>query len=362
MIDKPKAIFFVAPSYKLKTGYYFRVQRDKEQFKKEGYDVIIYDFLNIFKNFNLRHFFEISLKSEVLVAQNTSMIVPIMLLNFFKKISTKKTILVLHGSLKELDVLNTHFLKRFFYPLLLKFALKNFKTLIVVSNKMKKDLLSDYGQLKIDTYVMPNIPSKEFFDECYSLKKKDIQEIRNTIDLPQTKFVITYAGNMQEWQKVDLLLESFNALLKFTDKFYLNILTKEVSKFKQSIIDHNITSNFHIREVENKDIPKYLISSDILWALRDENKINQVSCPTKILEYICSGNQIIISNGIGDLSEFIEKDNRGVVVKKENMNAPYIADLLFSLMTKEKRGLMKIPQIYSYETNETMFKKLLLKK
>ena len=44
------------------------------------------------------------------------------------------------------------------------------------------------------------------------------------------------------------------------------------------------------------------------------------------------------------------------------MNAPYIADLLFSLMTKEKRGLMKIPQIYSYETNETMFKKLLLKK
>ena len=66
-----------------------------------------------------------------------------------------------------------------------------------------------------------------------------------------------------------------------------------------------------------------------MWALRDENKINQVSCPTKILEYICSGNQIIISNGIGDLSEFIEKDNRGVVVKKENMNAPYIADLLF---------------------------------
>ena len=207
MIDKPKAIFFVAPSYKLKTGYYFRVQRDKEQFKKEGYDVIIYDFLKIFKNFNLRHFFEISLKSEVLVAQNTSMIVPIMLLSFFKNISTKKTILVLHGSLKELDVLNTHFLKRFFYPLLLKFALKNFKTLIVVSNKMKKDLLSDYGQLKIDTYVMPNIPSKEFFDECHSLKKKDIHEIRNTIDLPQTKFVITYAGNMQEWQKVDLLLK-----------------------------------------------------------------------------------------------------------------------------------------------------------
>ena len=123
MIDKPKAIFFVAPSYKLKTGYYFRVQRDKEQFKKEGYDVIIYDFLKIFKNFNLRHFFEISLKSEVLVAQNTSMIVPIMLFKLFKNISTKKTILVLHGSLKELDVLNT-FLKKVFLSVTFKICIK----------------------------------------------------------------------------------------------------------------------------------------------------------------------------------------------------------------------------------------------
>ena len=68
---------------------------------------------------------------------------------------------------------------------------------------MKKDLLSDYGQLKIDTYVMPNIPSKEFFDECHSLKKKDIHvKLGIQLTCPQTKFVITYAGNMQEWQKV----------------------------------------------------------------------------------------------------------------------------------------------------------------
>ncbi len=43
--------------------------------------------------------------------------------------------------------------------------------------------------------------------------------------------------------------------------------------------------------------------------------INKVACPTKAMEYLSSGTDLVISEGLGDITKTVLELNRGLVVK-----------------------------------------------
>ena len=70
--------------------------------------------------------------------------------------------------------------------------------------------------------------------------------------------------------------------------------------------------------VSYKDINDYLNAADFGLLLREDTPTNNVASPTKFAEYLMAGLPTLISQGVGDLSEFVEQNpSSGMVVDNE---------------------------------------------
>jgi hypothetical protein len=66
-------------------------------------------------------------------------------------------------------------------------------------------------------------------------------------------------------------------------------------------------------------VNKYLCASDYGILLRENSITNQVASPVKFAEYLSAGLKILISENLGDYSEFVTKNKCGTIIsgKKE---------------------------------------------
>jgi hypothetical protein len=83
-------------------------------------------------------------------------------------------------------------------------------------------------------------------------------------------------------------------------------IQKLQSEFKNQVI---------CKKVNHNKVPEYLIAADYGLLIREESITNKVASPVKFAEYLACGLKVIISENLGDYSEFIEKYNCGVLFK-----------------------------------------------
>jgi glycosyltransferase involved in cell wall biosynthesis len=73
--------------------------------------------------------------------------------------------------------------------------------------------------------------------------------------------------------------------------------------------------------LEHEDLPHYLALGDLAFLVREENLVNSVSSPTKFPEYLACGLPVVISPGVGDCTEIVERMGLGVVVSTADIEA-----------------------------------------
>ena len=69
-----------------------------------------------------------------------------------------------------------------------------------------------------------------------------------------------------------------------------------------------------IRWVSAEEVPVYLAACDYGILIRENTVTNQVAAPTKFAEYLHSGLKVLISEHIGDYTDFVREHQCGVVV------------------------------------------------
>ncbi|UBR44318.1 glycosyltransferase family 4 protein [Aeromonas veronii] len=310
-----KTIMIVAPGFYKMTGYYYRAIRDKDALERNGHRVEIISFKYPFfvdEDGNKIKYIEclkLLNSAEKLICEN---IAPsFLIMPFFKK----HRIMVVHGSLEDLRPFKFYFFKKPLYKFLLSFALKYYDSIVSVSEAMEDYLIELNGHRKIHNLItIPNLPDNKFLD-AVELAKKD-QNLKRKLGLREDKKYICYCGNDQSWQKIDYLLDLFCVISKSTDDIDLIILTKEFGSFGEKIKQAKIDlTRIIIKTVENRLVPNYLVASDLLYIIRDQDMINKVACPTKAMEYLSSGTDLVISEGLGDITKTVLELNRGLVVK-----------------------------------------------
>ena len=310
-----KVLFCCTPGYSKMTGYYYRVQRDKESLERLGLSVDIVvcsNFMSTLKIF-LRSFF--LRKYSHIFFQNIGASVPFVPAVLINRITgMNHYYLIYHGSLDDLASFRFYKFRRFIYKLT-EFLLVTSKTKIIcVSDYMKTYLCNMYKNFCDNFFVIPNIPSEGFIDSCTNLLNVSKHDLREKLHLPQDRFLICYAGNSQPWQKADLLCD----LVKSLPNINFVILTLDVCFFKSRLT--TACENVQILTVSNDAVPMYLRASDALYMLRDDNEVNRCSCPTKGVEYLLSATPIIISERIGDLSDEVAEAESGLVVPDYMLN------------------------------------------
>ena len=111
-----------------------------------------------------------------------------------------------------------------------------------------------------------------------------------------------------------------------------------------------------LKSVEQSKVKYNLALADYGILLRDNNTTNRVASPSKFAEYLAAGLKVIISENIGDLSEFVTSNDCGYIIDQININdlRPLSQnERLFNISLAEKHFLRE-SQINIHKYNEAL--------
>lgn len=306
-----KNILFLAPfptEYNIKDGMVNRVNAvdqlfsDLERvylfvslknFKKEYYTkglVTVYN-LHI-----ILHFWTIICllrKSEYIYIHSIYMIRFIWL--FLKK-RNKNITLDIHGVVPEEELtFKGHPLRSFYYSFVEKQIFKKINNAVCVTNSMRKIYVDRYPWYKGNYIIYSIMP--------HDLKELKVQQIKNIKQETSEVIEILYSGGIQEWQNIDLMLEVIANNL--SSGIHYTILTGDKNTFEQRIKNKGIDPQYiSVDRREPSVLWKDYLKADYAFILRDDNIVNNVANPTKMVEYLFYGLiPIILSPNIGDFKE-----------------------------------------------------------
>jgi GT2 family glycosyltransferase/glycosyltransferase involved in cell wall biosynthesis len=173
-----------------------------------------------------------------------------------------------------------------------KYIYNHSDVIITVTESMKSHLEDKYGTCAAKVFVLP-IFNKTIIDG----KERFAQIGPKASRKPK----IVYAGGLQKWQNVELMQ---NLILKTMDRIDYRIFVPVPAAFLKLFGNKPISKNVVVDSKNPEEIIKEYSFCQYGLALRDDITVNNVACPTKIIEYIQNGIvPILKSPRIGDFSE-----------------------------------------------------------
>ncbi len=207
-------------------------------------------------------------------------------MHFMTFFCARKRILDVHGSVPEEMEMDAGITKKtILLHKLEKIVTKSSNILIVVTNAMMLHLKEKHG-LKNKTFILLPIFSQK----------------RDNIIKKKYSNKIIYCGGLQEWQNVEEMLRYVN---NFQDEYQFTFLVPDPEKLKKKYFEiYQKEFPGKILTVSSDKVHKWYAQHSFGFVLRDDIIVNNVACPTKLIEYLqYQVVPIIKSRKIGDFDK-----------------------------------------------------------
>jgi len=180
--------------------------------------------------------------------------------------------------------------------------------------------------------------------ELFKFNERDRARIRDRLEFDDNYILGIYVGKFGGLYLDPSDLVFLNHLKKLTSKLGLIFLTPGNREQLQIKLNQYLSSDITcvVKYVDHKDVPVYLSGSDFALSLNKYFTTGKYLSPVKHGEYWANGLPILMTEGIGDESEFLEKEEGGVIFNNENSHAS-IEKLKEILEDPDHRN--KIPEI-----------------
>lgn len=208
--------------------------------------------------------------------------------NRFLFLLSRRRILDIHGSVPEEFKIQGDLINCRKFNKIEEFALRHSDLIIGVTNRMINHVLKKHNiKNKKNTIVLPILPNKSILKN--KIEKKEI----NTV---------IYCGGLQKWQQIEKMLEFVNrhkSNLKFT--FLVPEPQKLLDMYKE--IYKEEFPGIVVSSPANK-VNEWYAKNSFGLILREDTIVNNVACPTKLIEYFQNDVlPIVDSEKIGDFKE-----------------------------------------------------------
>ena len=192
-------------------------------------------------------------------------------------------------------------------------SLKISDNVICVSNKQKEYYTKTYGSYLARKYiVIPGAANKDIFFYSNQIRN-DLREKYNI----QDNVVYLYSGTLSleyKWHIPDVLFSVIKEIYNYDNSSIFLFLTPDIDIAEYYFNLLNIPYyNYIIKYIDIKNMNPYLNMADYAFLLREDEPINNQASPTKFAEYALTGLRIIISENVGDYTEYVKKENIGIV-------------------------------------------------
>lgn len=194
--------------------------------------------------------------------------------------------------------------------------LNNADYIISLTNKGK--------EIICDNILKKQLSNIEIIPCCVDTQKFDfnkfddlsIKNIKKELNITDEAIVFTYLGSIGTWYLLDEMLMLFNEIYKQNNNSILLFISNALPDIiEKAILKNNCNKSSIIITIKPSDIvPKYLSVSD--WGLFFIKPVfsKKASSPTKLAEFLAMGIPVITNKGIGDVDDFIETNNAGILV------------------------------------------------
>lgn len=183
---------------------------------------------------------------------------------------------------------------------------------LVVSNSLVSYWKKEFGYASDKHIVVPCTLSNDFIFDFPTNEK--LGEIKREIGFNENDIVIAYSGSTAGWQSFTLVEGLLTKLMTANNNIKLLWVTHHLNE--QSEFVKQFRGRIKTAWVKHEMVKNYLLASDYGLLFRENSVTNQVASPVKFAEYLSCGLDVIISENLGDFSEFVAKNNCGLVGDK----------------------------------------------
>ncbi len=192
---------------------------------------------------------------------------------------------------------------------------------IVCLTHKAKQILRDSKYYKTGTplQVIPCSVDMELFNP-ESLESSQAKQLKNQFGINESDLIYSYLGSVGTWYLAKEMFSLFKKLNKENQSSKLLVISPDD---KQTILDIALAAgvqpdNIIITSANRQDVPVLLSLSQYSIFFIKPCYSKQASSPTKLGEIMAMGIPVITNDGIGDVTDIVEKSNAGIVLKELN--------------------------------------------
>ena len=185
---------------------------------------------------------------------------------------------------------------------------------IAVSQKLVEYWRSEYGYEKEDHVIIPCTIREGFAKEQQELSV--ISKTREKYGYKASDILLVYAGSVAGWQSLDALDRLLLGLVKGNSSIKVIFLAK--MELESLRLHKEFPENVDCRWLPHKEVADFLGMCDYGILIRELSVTNKVAAPTKFAEYLSCGIKVLISEGIGDYTEMVRKDDLGYIMNLDS--------------------------------------------
>lgn len=194
---------------------------------------------------------------------------------------------------------------------------------IAVSNQLVEYWKEKFRYMSSNHVVIPCTLNN---DVTITYNESKIAATRHALSVTDNETLLVYSGSSAGWQSFGLLEEAITkAFIANTSLKLLMLCKPEQAKHLQSLFPERVCNKW----IAENEVQDYLSAADYGLLIREESVTNKVSSPVKFAEYLAAGLPVIISNHIGDYSQFVEQKQCGTAledVEWNNLKRPSATD------------------------------------
>lgn len=207
---------------------------------------------------------------------------------------------------------------------------------IAVSQALVKHWYNAFNYRETKHVVIPCTLNNQF--ENIQINNTSVNDEPIKLGYMITDIVFVYAGSLAGWQSVNLLADYVRELLLQNKNYQVLFLSDTHQMIEQ--LKREFPNQVQNIKVPTQVVPHYLLQCDYGLLIREQSITNKVASPVKFAEYLACGLDVIISEQLGDYTEFVLKHQCGFIytngtnfpkpsfAKKQANNA--LANQLFS--------------------------------
>ena len=184
---------------------------------------------------------------------------------------------------------------------------------ISVSTKLVEYWKKRFGYNDSEYVVIPCTLNSDFKGDLPSVE--EIKKNREDAGFHADDLILVYSGSVSGWQSFGILHGFLSPFLKENKNHKILFMSGEDVNIKKLI--NEFPEQVKCKWVEHKDVQKILSMCDFGILIREKSVTNQVAAPTKFAEYLSAGLKVLISEEIGDYSDFVNEKKCGQAVKEE---------------------------------------------